>query len=204
MLANTLILLTVCTLGLLSPGPDMMLILKNSLTRHRSAALATVWGISAAIVIHMTYCVLGLGFLLMRHPQIFKMVQYAGAAYLIYIGVRALTAIVPTSGQLDKTASRSGRRLGFAQGFWCNLLNPKAAFFFMALFTQMLSPQLGLQERVFYAMVVILHSFIMWTLLVLLLQARAVQQAVMRSRVVVERIFGGLLVALGIKVALTR
>jgi len=205
MIANTCLLLLVCTLGLLTPGPDMMLILKNSLTGNRKAAFATVWGVCAAILVHMTYCVLGLGYLLTHHPLIFKIAQYAGATYLIYVGVQALRHTNRGDNAMGETLdSGLSQRLGFAQGFWNNLLNPKAAFFFIALFAEMFSAQVGLPMRIYYAGVVTLHAFVAWTLLVLLLQSRAIQQFVMRSRKMVEVVFGTVLIALGVKVALTR
>jgi threonine/homoserine/homoserine lactone efflux protein len=200
------LLIVILTLGLLSPGPDLILIMKNSLAGHRGLALATAWGICAGLCVHMAYCVVGLGFLIARYPLAFHLMQVTGAFYLMWIGARALVARFG-DGQgmtIAPATNAEARRLGFRQGFVTNLLNPKCAFFFMAIFCQMLGCDASLSYRLAVAGVILAHSFVTWTVVVLALSSGWVQRAVMRSRNMIEKVFGGMLVGLGIKVAIAK
>jgi len=121
---------------LLIPGPAVMFIVTRSVGQGRRAGLVSVAGIHAGTLIHVFGAVLGL---LATSATAFTAVKLAGAAYLVYLGVRAL---VGRDGDADPAAVavvRSHRRL-FAEGFLVNLLNPKTAVFFLAFVPQFVEP----------------------------------------------------------------
>ena len=74
-------------LVMVSPGPDMVLVLRNVLVSGRSAGLQTSMGILSGNLVHITYCVLGIGLLISQSITAFTALKYAGAAYLIYLGI---------------------------------------------------------------------------------------------------------------------
>ena len=123
----------------LTPGQDTFFILGRSLTGGRSAGIAAALGITAGSIGHTLLAALGLSALLATSPYAFMAVKFAGAAYLIYIGVRAL---------LSRAAGLPGERArdgadgwgpAFRQGVITNLLNPKVALFFLALMPQFIN-----------------------------------------------------------------
>jgi RhtB (resistance to homoserine/threonine) family protein len=130
-------------LAVASPGPDFALVLKQSLSRGRRIALCTSLGIGAAILVHVSYSLLGLGLLIRRSETWFLAVKYAGAAYIAWLGFQSLRA-QPRTGTMEpatpRDAGSSGAR-AFVSGFLTNVLNPKATLFFISLFALVVSPE---------------------------------------------------------------
>ena len=122
-------------LAVASPGQDFALVLKQSLAHGRRTAIWSSIGIGCGISVHIVYCLLGLGFFLKSSLVALTVVKYLGAAYLAYVGVQALRSR-PRSGDLDLAANESAPtdRAAWTTGFLVNVLNPKAAMFFIALF----------------------------------------------------------------------
>ena len=128
---------------LLVPGPAVLNIVACSLARGRRAGLACVLGTEAASLVHTTAAALGLSALLMSSALAFSTVKYLGAAYLVYLGLRALVAREEPSAAPHMDRVRLGFSRLFAQGFLVNLLNPKTALFFLAFLPQFADPAKG-------------------------------------------------------------
>lgn len=127
------------TIGLLMlfcamlPGPDFALVTKNSLLHSRRSGLFTSLGIGSAVLVHITYCALGLAIVISNSLLLFNFIKYIGAAYLIYLGITSLLSKQPeklTASNKKIQKSTLSNLLSFRQGFLCNLLNPKATLFF--------------------------------------------------------------------------
>jgi threonine/homoserine/homoserine lactone efflux protein len=123
------------------PGPNSLYLIARSISQGRTAGLASVLGIAAATLIHISAAALGLSALLMSSSAAFSIVKYLGAAYLIYLGVCKLVARDEES-QNDLMASETMLQV-FSQGFVVNLLNPKTALFFFAFLPQFVIPDHG-------------------------------------------------------------
>jgi RhtB (resistance to homoserine/threonine) family protein len=128
-------------LAVASPGPDFALVLRQSLAHGRRVAVWASLGIGCGISFHVAYCLLGLGLLLQESPLALDVLRYLGAAYLAWVGLQALRA-KPRAGDLDLAEGDAAPTDGAAwrQGFLVNVLNPKAALFFVALFALRVSP----------------------------------------------------------------
>lgn len=122
-------------LAVASPGPDFALVLRQSLAHGRRTALWSSLGIGCGLSIHIGYCILGLGYFLKNSEVALATVKYLGAAYLAWVGVQALRARART-GDVDLAAGATAPTDGAAwtTGFLVNVLNPKAALFFISLF----------------------------------------------------------------------
>ncbi|EPN9383637.1 LysE family transporter [Cronobacter malonaticus] len=204
MLETTLFVATIAALGMLSPGPDFFLVIKNAARYPRSAAMMTAVGVIAGVVTHMTYCVAGIAVVITTTPWLFGALKYVGAAYLVWLGVNALLARGTTSLALDGVAQEStSLKKAFIQGYLCNLLNPKATLFFLAMFTQVLNVNSGLMEKLWYAGIIVALTLVWWPLLVLLIQSQPVRRGLTKAQKVIDKLLGGMLLALGIKVALS-
>lgn len=203
MLETSLFVATIATLGMLSPGPDFFLVIKNSVRYPRLAALMTSLGVICGVATHMTYCVAGLAVVITTTPWLFNLLKYAGAAYLIWVGVQALLSRGGSKMNLSHLSPQHvSLKKAFLQGYLCNLLNPKATLFFLAVFTQVLSIDSGVGEKLWYATIILALSVIWWPLLVVLFQSAPVRRGLEKAQKLVDKLLGTVLVALGIKVAL--
>ena len=199
------LLIVVCFFAMISPGPDFLLVTRNALRYPRAKALATAFGIVAGCFVHATYCILGIAFVITQSVVLFSTVKYAGAGYLIYLGVKGLCAkkeSLPVQQQQPK--DEISVRQAFVEGLLCNVLNPKLAVFLLSLFTQFIAIDANLGEKLLVCGVFIGESALYWPTLVLALQSRAVRQTYSRAKLAVDRLCGGLLLYLGLKVALSR
>jgi threonine/homoserine/homoserine lactone efflux protein len=139
--AALMVFLTAVVAICITPGPDMLYILANSLTRGPRAGFAAACGMAAGMVCHTAAAALGLSALLAAVPLAFEIVRYAGAAYLLWLAVKSvreppLRAHVPV-----RPPAPLGRV--FRQGLVTNLLNPKIALFYLAFLPQFVEPAAG-------------------------------------------------------------
>ncbi len=130
------------TLLLLTPGPAVLYIVARSVEQGRIAGLASVFGITTGTLVHVLASTLGLSALLASSALAFALVKYAGAAYLIYMGVRRILTRPDTISSPSQLPRRSLGRL-YRDGFIVNLLNPKTALFFLAFLPQFVDPTRG-------------------------------------------------------------
>ncbi len=151
-----------------TPGPDMLLVAARSAAQGRLAGLMTQVGISAGTLIHALILALGLSQLFLAVPYAYDAVRYIGAAYLLFL---AWQAIKTPSASAEHSATNIDLPLLliFRQGLITNLLNPKVALFFLALFPQFLDPAkgfIGLQVMIlatlFVAIDFAVHGIVIW------------------------------------------
>lgn len=152
-------------LGGISPGPDFFVVLKNSLGHGKRIGFATALGIGLALTIHISYTILGFALFLQKNPTIFRIIQVIGAAYLFRLGLKGLFSKSASSqeliGQSDagnniKGTNRKSLAAGFKEGFFCNMLNPKAALFFLSVFSQFLTVNTGFWVQWCYGLEIII------------------------------------------------
>lgn len=200
MLEQVLVIVSVTALVMISPGPDMVLVLRNTLVSGRRAGMQTSIGILSGNLVHITYCVLGIGLLISRSIVAFSALKYAGAAYLIYLGIMSFRAEAKTFDANDIERCRRSRPW-FVQGFVNNLLNPKGALFYLGVFTTVITPQTSASGMLLLVSMMMLVSASFWLLFVYTLDRPAIRESIGQSQQAVNRIFGVLLVLLGIRVA---
>jgi threonine/homoserine/homoserine lactone efflux protein len=123
------------------PGPNTLYIIARSVNQGRRAGVVSSLGVQTGSLIHIAAAALGLSALLLSSALAFGVVKYAGAAYLICIGVKTLLT-KETAGQALEVKTASLRRV-FYQGVVVNLLNPKTTLFFFAFLPQFIDPARG-------------------------------------------------------------
>jgi threonine/homoserine/homoserine lactone efflux protein len=125
----------------ITPGPDLLYILGRSVSQGRAAGVVSALGIGAGCLIHVAAAALGLSALLLALPHAYDLVRWAGALYLVVLGVRALRS---KTGALEvKALAQVPLRRAFLQGALTNVLNPKVALFFLAFLPQFANPENG-------------------------------------------------------------
>ena len=124
----------------IAPGPDMLYVIGRSVGQGRKAGIVSSLGVFVGCWVHVLAAAFGIAALLRSSPLAFSVVRYAGAAYLIYLGIKMLAQKTDLSSQQLKT-----ERLGviFRQGAITNMLNPKVAIFFLAFLPQFVNARRG-------------------------------------------------------------
>ena len=183
------------------PGPNVALIVANSVAHGTRFGLLTVAATSSAVVLHLALTVAGATAILNFLAASFDWLRWAGVAYLVWLGVSAWRAPVADLAQ-TRAQARSGRVI-FARGFVVGLTNPKTLLFYGAFFPQFVTPgpdagrQLLLLAVTFLAVAVVCDS--LWAILAGRLRALLVAHARLRNRLT-----GGLLVGAGVGLAMAR
>lgn len=204
-MSDLLLLALICLAAMVSPGPDFLLISRNALRYPRAQAFATAAGVITSCSVHALFCILGLAIIVTRSVILFSLIKYIGACYLVYLGVKGLTSRPREHTVSAFPATRDITiRAAFIQGFLCNFLNPKLAVFLLSLFTQFIAVDASFQEKTIVAAVFLLESAIYWPLVVLFFQMPKVRSIFLRAQRSIDYLFGALLIAMGIKVAISR
>ena len=191
-------------LVLVGPGPDFAIVIKNSLTLSRRSGVYTALGIALGVFVHLAYSMLGIGFVIARSILLFTTIKLLGAAYLMYIGWKALTSKAsPKEDTIQRRTDTDIPRLKALQiGFLCNVLNPKVTLFFLALFTQVISPTTPAIVLILYGTWISTISFVWFTFIASIFSLATLKRRFERIQGFVERSMGAILIALGLRVAL--
>jgi len=191
-----------------TPGPDTAYIVGRSVAQGRGAGVVSALGISAGCVVHTLACAFGLTALLAASATAFTIVKFAGAIYLIYLGVRLLfVKQSPEEGKAEeapvRSAPKSLRQL-FTQGFVTNVLNPKVVLFFVSFFPQFVAADSPNKVVTFLALgsVFVLMSTV-WNTFVAWIAGSVTQRFSGRPAVKkwLDRVVGSAFVSLGLKLA---
>lgn len=197
---------TIMLLGAMSPGPDFAMVTKNSLLYSRKAGIYTTLGIVAAICIHMTYCILGLAVIIQQSTLLFYTIRYLGAVYLIYLGIMLLRSHSIRAINIEQRASTKNTITNFnafKQGFFCNLLNPKATLFFLTLFGTLIAHQ-SVIKNLAYALEILIIALMWFSFLSFALSHPLIVNFLNRSIKNIERALGLLLIGLAIFIVFLR
>lgn len=187
-----------------TPGAGAINTMSNSLT---SGFRRSIWGIlgqQAALIVHVVIVALGVGVLVAGSPVAFNVIRYAGAAYLVYLGIRQFLH-KPDLDQEKAAALRNEPAWSMVRrGLWVNLLNPKAIVFFLAFTPQFIRPEQPLlpQYAVLITTVVAVDILVMWFFFAA--AAKSFQRFThnARGQTILNRAFGVLFVAVGVLLAL--
>lgn len=190
----------IALLAAISPGPDFAVVVKNSIAHHRRSGIATALGVAAGVVVHTSYCVLGLAVIISQSLLLFSLIKYLGAAYLIYLGVKSIISKKPL---LEVTAT-SGADFGlwksFREGFLTNLLNPKCTLFMLSIFTLVVKPNTPMLTQAVYALEIIAITALWFVFLSYGLTLKVIKKRLDQVQHIVTKLIGGLLIILGLTV----
>jgi threonine/homoserine/homoserine lactone efflux protein len=188
----------------LTPGPDMLYVAARGASEGRSAGVVSALGIGAGTLVHVTLVAAGLAALLAAVPVAYLALRLGGAAYLIYLGARALRGGASTS-----VGSLAPASLGviFRQGVITNVLNPKVALFFLAFLPQFVDPSRGNPALQVVALGLLFDLSGTLVNLAVALASSRVADRLRRAEEpggagrMIQRVTGGLFIALGARLA---
>jgi threonine/homoserine/homoserine lactone efflux protein len=143
--ASTLWVFTLAAVVLIViPGPNLIYITTRSITEGRRAGLTSALGVEFGTLLHVAAAAVGLSALIASSAALFSVIKYAGAVYLIYLGVRTLRhSRHAEAGKVGPVSGPGSRSRAFRQGVIVQLLNPKVALFFLAFLPQFIDPTRG-------------------------------------------------------------
>jgi threonine/homoserine/homoserine lactone efflux protein len=131
----------------LTPGNDMLYVASRSISQGIKGGVVSALGVLAGCFVHISAAVLGLSIIISKSAYLFELIKFAGAGYLIYLGIKALVS-KPVVNQMEKKLDKTDYWKLFKQGAVTNALNPKVAVFFLSFLPQFIdaaSPYFKLQ-----------------------------------------------------------
>ncbi|MEC5343745.1 LysE family transporter [Brenneria populi] len=195
--------ITITLLAVISPGPDFAMVTRNSLMLSRRAGVLTALGIGLGVLVHISYTLVGVGLLIQQSIWLFDAIRLAGAAYLVYLGVKMLRAKpggAPTVGRIASLSDGSALRVGFLT----NVLNPKTTVFIVSLFMQAVRPDTSLAVQIGYGAFISAAHMAWFSLVAMCFSTGAVRARMLAVRHWIDRAFGGLLIGFGVLLAMAR
>jgi threonine/homoserine/homoserine lactone efflux protein len=203
MVEQLAVVVSLTGLVMVTPGPDMVLVLRNTFAGGRRGGLLTSGGVLVGNLVHITYCLLGIGWLISRSVVAFATLKYAAALYLVYLGVMSFRS-GDGAPELSGADERRRGRNWLAQGFINNVLNPKGALFYFGVFTVVIAPGTSAGEMSVLVASMLLVSASFWLLFGSTVDRPFIRESLTRSQRAVNRVLGGVLILLGVRVALAR
>ncbi len=189
----------------LSPGPDLIFILSRTFSGGKIIGVASSAGVCTGALVHVSAAGLGVSAILATSIAAFNIVKYIGAAYLVYLGIKNFYNAETKLDLPPETKENISPWSAFKQGMLVDILNPKVALFFMAFLPQFVRPEITQVsfQLVGLGILVILIGFPIECLYILLASriAHLLHNNVSISKVL-DRIFGTILIGLGVKLAL--
>jgi len=186
-----------------TPGAGAINTMSNSLNAGFRRSIWGILGQQAALVVHVLIVALGVGVLVSGSPLAFNIIRYAGAAYLVYLGIRQFLSKPAVQEEQAAASTFEPAASIFRRGFWVNLLNPKAIVFFLAFTPQFIRPEESLitQYAILTATIVAIDILVMWFFFAA--AARSFQRFTQteRGQLVLSKVFGVLFVGVGILLA---
>jgi len=199
-------LMAIFAFVIVSPGADLAMVMRQSLTHGRRPAIVTSFGIGTALLFHVTYTILGLGLIISQSIYLFNIIKWCGVAYLVYIGIKSLMA-----GKMDlsgdaapDSAARKKDQSGwkaYMLGFAANALNPKPVFFFLSIFSTVVGAHTPIAVKFGYG-VAMASCLIVWFVGVsLFMTTPQMRAAFSRASQWIDRASGVVFILLGLKLA---
>lgn len=186
----------------LAPGPDILYVIAQSITRGKRAGIATAAGLCTGLIAHTAAAVLGVSAILQQSVLAFTVLKYAGAAYLFFLAWKSLREKAPALAA-EPLQQENGRL--FRQGIYMNILNPKVGLFFLAFLPQFVDPHAGAAEQMLgLGLLFMLQAMLIFSGVAVF--AGSLGRRILANQAIARKINytkGGLFALIGLKLALT-
>jgi threonine/homoserine/homoserine lactone efflux protein len=191
-------LVAICCLGAMSPGPSLAVVLRHTVSNGRIHGVITAITHAIGVALWALRTVWGLALLVVEWPLMYKFLTYAGAAYLMWMGIKALRSngagplnVVPVAAPISEAAR---------DGLMVSLLNPKLAFFFTALFSQFVSAELLLVDKLIMTGTASIIDALWYIIVAVALSHSKVLEKLQRRSALIDKISGVVLLGLALRV----
>lgn len=189
-------------LAVIIPGPDFIMVAGFSLQYSRRTGIFLGLGLSAGIFVHIFYCIMGLAVVISQSILLFTIIKILGALYLGYIGLKSmfsksLDIKIQSIEQKEDISPYEAVKIGFVAKFF----NPNTTLFFLGLFSMVLSPDTPFFIIALLSIMMFIDQFLWMSLVSLFFTQKRILKVFNRFQGISNTIFGGILIALGIKIA---
>ncbi|WP_428239900.1 LysE family translocator [Gynuella sp.] len=198
-LSSWLTVATICILGAMSPGPSLAVVIKNTLSGGRQNGIKTAIGHGMGIGIYALISMSSLAIIITTSTLLFDTLQIAGALFLLWMGLKSLGVIKSAQTDDAHRVVPESVNQGFRNGFLIAFFNPKVALFFIALFSQFISTNSPLGEKMVYALTAAAIDTLWYLLVAGLFSNSRLLDRLKRASIWLDRIFGVLLIGLGVR-----
>lgn len=199
-MTELLAVITITIFAVISPGPDFAMVTRNSLLLSRRAGVLTALGIGGGAFVHVAYTILGVGLIIRQSIFLFGILKIAGAAYLIWLGIKMLRSKPASAAALTGIPALSDFG-ALRTGFLTNALNPKTTVFIVSLFMQVVQPQTALSVQIGYGVFIAAAHVLWFALVAFFFSTGLVRARLVELRHWIDRSFGALLVGFGVLLA---
>ncbi len=190
-------------LGAVSPGPDFIVTVQNSIQHSRLKGFLTGLGVACGLLIHISYCAAGIGLIISTSPWLFSLFKIAGSSYLIWLGISSILS-KSHSKEVDETGEKTmiSNRKAFRTGLFTNLLNPKAMLFFLSLFTFVMNPMPPVPIVIICGAIIFLTAVVWFAMVSYFFTEKHIQKVFFRFEKTINSILGLILIYIGIRILL--
>jgi RhtB (resistance to homoserine/threonine) family protein len=200
-----LLITSIHILAAASPGPDFVLVSQQTLSNGKKSGLMCSIGIALGLSIHIIYSAFGLAAIIANSSSALWAIKLLGGGYLIYLGIKGLRSKASINENVEQQkAIKYSAKKSIGIGFLCNALNPKAPIYFVSLFTLVLSPEMPLYHIALYGLWMMLIQLAWFSFVVTLLSHPRINKKFKKMGHLIDRVLGGAMIALGLKVLITR
>ena len=197
-LATWFSLLAICCLGAMSPGPSLAVVLRHTISNGRAHGMITAISHAAGVAIWALLTVWGLAVLVVEWPLVYQLLTYAGALYLMWMGIKALRS--KGAGPMHVEPVKAPITEAARDGLMVSLLNPKLAFFFIALFSQFVSAELVLADKLIMMGTASVIDAVWYIIVALVLSHSQVLKKLQSKSATIDKISGVILLGLAMRV----
>ncbi|ARD43918.1 LysE family translocator [Colwellia sp. PAMC 21821] len=195
-------LVVICILGALSPGPSLAIVIKNTLNGGSRQGYATAISHGLGVALYAAITATGIGLLIVQSPMLFATIKYAGAAFLLYMGIKALMSKQKNIQFSQKDSALDPTINGWRDGFLIAFLNPKLAIFFLALFSQFVEPGAGWQQKGVMTATVGIIDMLWYVIITFTMSRGPILEKLKANSHIVDKVTGSFLILLAARVVL--
>ena len=186
-------------LGVMSPGPDFLLVIKQSLSEGRKSALYTSIGIGLGILVHVILCVFGLGILISNTERIYGFLLALGSIFIIYLGIQSLLDDKISLINVKKNKESFQQSNSLIKGFLTNILNPKATLFFLSVYSLVID-ETTVYIQLLYGLWMSFATICWFSFLSFLLTANILSSRLEKFNNLIKKIMGIVFILVGVRI----
>jgi len=193
----------ICVMGALSPGPSLAIVIKNTLAGGTPQGYATAISHGLGVALYAAITATGIAVIIVQSPLIFSIIQYTGAVFLLYLGIKSLLSKKVNQVFSDEGEQEKVRVNGWRDGFLIAFLNPKLAIFFLALFSQFLTSDASYDQKIIMTATVGSIDALWYCLVTFTLSRGNIINKLRANSHVVDKVTGSFLILLAARVVIS-
>ncbi len=192
--------------ALLSPGPDFIMIIRNTLSYSHKIGVFTGFWIAIGNFCHIILSFFGIAVIISQSIVLFNFIKIIGALYLIFIG---LTLLISKNNNINIDSNKKNKKYissfqSFQMWLWSAILNPKVTLFYLSIFSLVIPSDTSIIFQITLGLILTINTFLYNLIISYFFSRKHIQNIFLKFQKYFNKIFGSILIALGIKVAITQ